>query len=250
MNGVLIRQTDLKHGPASERVRVWQVDGPPEKGTAFQREHWDGTLDALVRPMPVSVNLREAPWMDRNGHVYLNNLYVPRPMLVQFARMLRRMSKDDLGAITGSGIYGTTWIDILDTTQLAIDLDLETHKGALFNNTITTNFSTDTAYGVAPYNANEVSGGAGWPAGGVALVGTVYTEAMAGKMVFDATDVSQTPTTLSAAEFYLLYADALADQAICGVDFTAPVSTTNGLFEIQWVAPGSGGIFNQQIIPA
>ena len=28
-------------------------------------------------------------------------------------------------------------VNVLDTTQLALDLDLETHKGALFTNTIT-----------------------------------------------------------------------------------------------------------------
>ena len=252
MNGVLLRQSDLRHGPVSERVRVWQVDGPPEKGTAFQREWWDGRLDARVCPKPVSMVLAEAPWVEgRNGVIYLNRLFVPRPVYARMSRQLRRMLKDDLGAITGSGIYAPTWIDKMDTTQLALDLDLETHKGSLFNNTVTTNYETDTAYGVAPYDANEVSGGAGWPAGGVALTSTVYTNAMSGKMVFDGADVSQTPTTLAAAELYMLYADALVgNNAIAGIDFTAPVSTTNGLFEITWTAPGSGGIFNQSVIAA
>ena len=71
-------------------------------------------------------------------------------------------------AVTNSGLFLVTWIDIVDATQLAIDLSLATHKVALFNNTITPNFSTDTAYGAAPYNANEVSG-TGWAAGGVLL---------------------------------------------------------------------------------
>ena len=60
-------------------------------------------------------------------------------------------------AVTASGLFVSTWIDILDTTQLAVDLDLETHKIALFSDTVSPNFSSDTAYGVAPYNAPATS---------------------------------------------------------------------------------------------
>jgi len=36
-------------------------------------------------------------------------------------------------AITNSGLFIATWMDILDTTQLAIDLDLETqHRHCLW----------------------------------------------------------------------------------------------------------------------
>ena len=73
--------------------------------------------------------------------------------------------------IAGSGLFVATLRDVLDTTQLALDLDLETHKGALFSNTVTPDYTADTAYGVAPYNANEVTG-TNWAAGGVALTGT------------------------------------------------------------------------------
>src|SRR6185312_1973998 len=73
-------------------------------------------------------------------------------------------TRADPVAVTASGLFVATFLDALDTTQLAIDLDLETHKGALFTNTITPNFTTDTAYGVSPYNANEVSG-TNWAAG-------------------------------------------------------------------------------------
>ncbi len=149
-------------------------------------------------------------------------------------------------AVTASGLFYPTWRDVVDTTQLAIDLDLETHKGALFNNTITPNFSTDTAYGVTPYDANEVSG-TGWAAGGVALLGTTVSESPTGTLMFDATDVSETGTTLTNARCYLLYADALAgNNAICLVDFTADYSTSNGTFAITWA---SGGVFNIDLTP-
>lgn len=148
-------------------------------------------------------------------------------------------------AVTASGIFVATIVDLLDTTQLAIDLDLETHKGALFTNTITPNFTTDTAYAVAPYNANEVTG-TNWAAGGVALTGTTFA-AGTGTAVFDATDVSVATVTVSNARCYMLYADALAgNNAICLVDFGADYSATAGTFAITWAA---GGIFIVDLTP-
>jgi len=152
-------------------------------------------------------------------------------------------------AVTASGLFVSTFIDVLDTTQLALDLDLETHKIALFSDTITPNFSTNTAYGVTPYDANEVSG-TGWAAGGVALTSTVFTEAVTGSAVFDAADVSEATTTLTSAMCGLIYADALAgNNAICLVDFVTAVSTVAGTLTITWTAPGSGGIFNIDFTP-
>jgi hypothetical protein len=147
-------------------------------------------------------------------------------------------------AITASGLYYTTIRDAL-TNAIALDLDLETHKGALFNNSITPNFDTDTAYGVAPYNANEVTG-TNWAAGGVALTGTTLSVS-AGTLVFDATDVSVASTTLTNARGYLLYADALAgNNAIVLVNFGADYSTSNGTFAITWNA---SGIFTVDLTP-
>ncbi len=152
-------------------------------------------------------------------------------------------------AVTASGLFVTTFLDVFDTTQLAIDLDLETHKGALFTDSVSPNFSTDTAYGVAPYDANETSGG-NWTAGGIALTSTTFTEAVTGSAVFDGADVNVSNTTLTDAMAYLLYADALAgDNAIVLVDFVTAVSTSSGTFQITWTAPGSGGIFNIDLTP-
>jgi hypothetical protein len=148
-------------------------------------------------------------------------------------------------AITASGLYVATFVDVLDTTQLALDLDLETHKGALFSNSITPNFTSDTAFGVSPYDANEVTG-TNWAAGGVALTGTTFTGA-SGTATFDATDVSVASTTLTNARGYLLYADALAgNNAIVLVNFGADYSTSNGTFAITWNA---SGIFTVDLTP-
>lgn len=152
-------------------------------------------------------------------------------------------------AVTASGLFVATILDVFDATQLAIDLSLTTHKGALFSDSITPNFSSDTAYGVSPYDANEVSGGS-WSAGGVALSSPTFTEAVTGSAVYDGADVSVGTTTLASAMCYLLYADALAgNNAIVLVDFVTAVSTTNGTFTITWTAPGSGGIFNIDLTP-
>ncbi len=148
-------------------------------------------------------------------------------------------------AITASGIFVATFVDKFDTTQLAIDLDLETHKGALFSNSITPNFTADTAFGVSPYDANEVTG-TNWAAGGVTLTGTTFTGA-SGTAAFDATDISVASTTLTNARGYLLYADVLSgNNAVVLVNFGADYSTNNGTFAITWNA---AGIFTVDLTP-
>ena len=149
-------------------------------------------------------------------------------------------------SITASGLFLATWIDVLDTTQLALDLDLETHKVAMFTNSITPNFSTDTAYAVSPYNANEVSG-TGYTAGGTALTTTTVTESPTGSIMWDAADTSWASSTISSARGALIYADALAgNNAICLVNFGADYSTTSGQFLITWA---STGIFAADLTP-
>jgi|WetSurSiteA1Bulk_404760.scaffolds.fasta_scaffold04978_2 hypothetical protein len=149
-------------------------------------------------------------------------------------------------AVTASGLFVTTFVDILDTTQLAIDLDLETHRVAMFTDSVTPNFSTDTAYGVAPYNANEVSG-TGYTAGGALLTSTAVSESPTGTLMWDAADTSWTTSTISNAMCALIYADALAgNNAIVLVDFVTAYSTTAGQFTIQWAA---GGILTLDLTP-
>lgn len=149
-------------------------------------------------------------------------------------------------AVTNSGLYVATFIDVFDTTQLALDLDLDTHRLALFSNTITPNFSTDTAYGVAPYNANEVTG-TNWAAGGVLLTGTTVSENPTGSLMWDAADISVASATFTGARCALIYADALAgNNAICLVNFGGDYSPTAGTFSITWP---STGIFAIDLTP-
>jgi hypothetical protein len=151
-------------------------------------------------------------------------------------------------AVTASGLFVATFVDALDTTQLALDLDLETHKTALFSNTITPDFdaaAASAAYGAGVFASNEVSG-TGWSAGGVALAGTTFTGA-SGTATFDATDVSQASTTLTNARCALIYADALAgNNAIVLINFGGDYSTVSGTFAITWNA---SGIFTLDLTP-
>lgn len=149
-------------------------------------------------------------------------------------------------AITASGLFLVTHMDILDTTQLAVDYDLETHKYALFTNSITPNFSSDTAYGSAPYNANEVSG-TGYIAGGVALTSTALTESPTGTIMFDCADASWTTSTITNARGGLAYADALAgNNALFLHNFGADFSTVAGTFLVQFAA---GGLWTWDLTP-
>ena len=141
-------------------------------------------------------------------------------------------------AIAGSGLLIPTHRDVYDVTQLALDLDAETHKAALFTNAIAPNFSTDTAYGVAPYDANEVAG-AGYVAGGVVVTGTTWLESPAGVLTWDVNDPQWAASTITNARGVLYYADALVgNNGICLIDLGADYSTQNGLFVVQVNALG------------
>jgi len=146
-------------------------------------------------------------------------------------------------AWTVSGLYVINFIDIFDATQLAIDMSLTSHKFALYNNTETPNYSTETAFSAT----NEVFG-TGWATGGVALsaaasgggsTSPTNTESPAGSYTYDMADVAVSGTTLTNARGTKLYADALAgNNLIIGIDFDADFSTNNGIFGIQWAATG------------
>lgn len=154
-------------------------------------------------------------------------------------------------AVTVSGLYLVNWIDILDATQLAIDLSLTSHKIALLSNSATPNFSTDTSFNTT----NEVSG-TGWASGGVALsaaaagatsTAPTLTESPTGTAMYDMNDVAVSSTTLSAARAARIYADALAgDNLIVLINFGADFSTSNGTFGIQWAATG---VFTLDLTP-
>ena len=143
-------------------------------------------------------------------------------------------------AITKSGLYVSNIVDAFDTTQLAIDLDLETHRVALYLDALAPNFSTDVSY-----SATSEASGTGYTAGGELLTTTVFTEAVTESAVFDAADAAWAGSTIADAMAAIIYADALAaNNLIVLSDFVSAVSTTSGTLTVQWEAAASGGIFN------
>lgn len=150
-------------------------------------------------------------------------------------------------AFPASGLFVATFVDAWDTTQLALDLDLDTHKVALYTNSVSgPDLTVDTAYGVAPWNANEVPNGSGYTTGGATLTGTTILHTAAGVVVWDATDPSWATATIT-ARGALYYADVLAgNNAIMAQTFGADIVSTAGTFLITLAA---GGIFSVDFVP-
>ncbi len=149
-------------------------------------------------------------------------------------------------AFPASALAVVTFVDVLDTTQLALDLDLETHRAALYTNSVTgTDLTVDTAYNVAPWNANEVVG-TGYTAGGALVTGTTWVHTSGGVVKWDTDDVSWTVSTIT-ARGGLYYADALAgNQIIFAQTFGADITSTAGTFLI---AQHASGLFTVDFVP-
>ena len=140
-------------------------------------------------------------------------------------------------AITASGLYYLTFRDIMGTAQLAVNLNGATNSCALYSNSITPNFDTDTAQSAAPYNANECTGGS-WAAGGVTLTTPTFS-VNAGTMKWTCDNVSVATTTITNARGALIYGlNATSKNCVLLVNFTSDYSTSNGTFAITWNASG------------
>ena len=135
--------------------------------------------------------------------------------------------------------------DALDRTS-AFDLDTDTPKVALYDNTATpsnTVSSANSAYAVDQWVVgNEVSEAGQWAAGGVALSGHDVTSATT-TITYDATDTaSGAAATLASVYGCLVHDDTLttpvADQGICYNYFGGSQSVTAGTFTVVWHANG------------
>ena len=139
------------------------------------------------------------------------------------------------------------WLAESVKRSTAFDLDGDTFKAALYNNSITPdqNVATDVLSG---YNgsgsqwvtANEVSHSGQWAAGGVALTSPTVNSGTSGVVFWDASDTaSGSAATLSGAYGCLVYDDTLTnDPGVCFNYFGGSNSVTNGTFTIVWSANG------------
>jgi hypothetical protein len=138
-------------------------------------------------------------------------------------------------AWTKSGLYALSYRDALNATNLAVNFALNTHKWAMYNNTETPAFQTETAYAAT----NEVSG-TGYTAGGQVIVNPSFAVAGATAILtYDMDDqVWASPTSVTAYGAKL-YADALAgDNLLVGMWFNGAFTSTAGTFTIQFSGTG------------
>ena len=148
-------------------------------------------------------------------------------------------------AWSASKIFVETVEDIFANTT-AIDLNSDTFKVALFNNTPTpsqTVTSANTAYAVDQWVVgNEVSEAGQWAAGGVALTSVTWTSSGA-VITFDAADTASGSAADLANVFGgQVYDDTIvtpvADQGLCYNYFGGANSVVNGTFTVVWSASG------------
>lgn len=129
----------------------------------------------------------------------------------------------------------------------AFDLDADSFKVALYNNTITPDndvTAANSAYNAGQWaTAQEVFQAVQWPQGGVALAGVSLNSATADVVFFDASDTASGSTaTLANVYGCLVYDDTLttpvADQGISYNYFGGTNSVTNGTLTVVWHANG------------
>ncbi len=148
-------------------------------------------------------------------------------------------------AWSNSKVFRQMIADALGNTA-ALDLDSDSIKAALFNNSITPDqnvSAANSAYNAGQWaNTNEITG-TGWAAGGIALASKVLDVATSAVVMFDAADTaSSAGATVLGAYGCLVYDDTLASpvskQGICFNYFGGTQSVTAGLFTIVWNASG------------
>ena len=152
-------------------------------------------------------------------------------------------------AITESGLYVANWIDALDASGTAINLESDTDiKLALYPSSITPDFNAsaaNSAYSAGVYSGTEITG-TGYTAGGVVLTSTTWTGS-SGVATWDAADPTWSGSTLSDVRGALAYMNTLTPKAaIILVDLGQAYGTNNGAFTINWSA---SGIFYLTLVP-
>jgi hypothetical protein len=148
-------------------------------------------------------------------------------------------------AWSNSKFFYQTVLDALGNTT-ALDLDADTPKNALFDNTITpdaTVSAANSAYGAGVWASGGVSDASGWPAAGRPLVSATWTKS-SNVLTYDAADTASanSSTTLTNAYGCLIYDDTLttpvADQGIGFLYLGGANSVTAGSFTVVYNASG------------
>lgn len=148
-------------------------------------------------------------------------------------------------AWSASKIFVAYIEDSLENTA-ALDLNSDSFKVALYNNSVTpsqTVTSANSAYNVDQWGtANEVYDGAEWAQAGQALDSVTFAPTSA-TLKFDAADEVSAGTSATLANVYgcLIYNDTAsspADQGVCYLYFGGVNSVTDGTFTVAFNASG------------
>lgn len=118
--------------------------------------------------------------------------------------------------------------------DIAIDLELDSHKLALYTNSLTPNFAaSNPQYSTT----NEVTGTA-YTAGGAVIATT--TLAVSGVyVVWDGDDVTWASSTITGVRGGIAYADSLAgNNLIVGINFGSDYATNDGSLLVSWSSSG------------
>lgn len=145
-------------------------------------------------------------------------------------------------AITQDGWFNDTIIKAL-SNDIALDLadtTPGTFKGALFEETVTPNFSqSNPAYGVAPFDDNEADG-PGYTSGGVNLTVTSFAElaGAANKIGWKFSAIGWTSATFEARGL-LVYVPSLSNRAVLLRDFLQSYGSQDGDYDIAFHTDGA-----------
>lgn len=136
-------------------------------------------------------------------------------------------------AWSASGWYVDTLKQEL-AEDIALDLELDTHKLALYTNTLTPNFAASNPQ----YSStNEVTGTA-YTAGG-AVIGTTTLAVSGVYVVWDGDDVTWAASTITGVRGGIAYADSLTgNNLIVGVNFGSDYATNDGSLLVSWSSSG------------
>lgn len=144
-------------------------------------------------------------------------------------------------AWSNSKIFMSFIEDCLENTS-ANDLDSDTIKAALFDNTITPSQTVATAsaiYGAGVWASGGVSDAVSWPAVGINLA-SVTSGFSSNVYTFDAADTSSNDSTTDLTNAYgvLVYDDTTSDHGICFNYLGGANSVVSGVFTVVWNASG------------
>ena len=192
-----------------------------------------GTI--ILPPPPKGFIRLEPDWTQLGGPPARHHLMVGhRPfVMTPDGRMLPVIRG---GAVTAGGNYYQTFRDKYQN-DIALDWLADDLKQALYDNTITPDFSVTTSpqYGAGQFASGEV----GSPAGGISVSGRTITNASS-VLTFDATDTPWGSQTFSGAVCALLYDNTLSPKAAILINWFGGTAygPTNGVFTILHPAAG------------